>query len=154
MVLWQKPLTIPSWSKFYHRSGIHCLQIFKKHCQRHNGPRHCFYNLNYLSSYKAGLLAGSRETMCFYSSKQIWDKYGTNMGTKYEYYEIIWIHEDKYGQIWFHKYNKIWRNMIEQSRLGLNIFYSQIYVYVTNKYKSKNIQIYWIRNIKHWTWQQ
>ena len=25
-----------------------------KHCQRHNGPRHCFYNLNYLSSYKAG----------------------------------------------------------------------------------------------------
>jgi len=50
MVLWQKPLTIPSWSKFYHRSGIHCLQIFKKHCQRHNGPRHCFYNLNYLSS--------------------------------------------------------------------------------------------------------
>ena len=25
-----------------------------KHCQRHNGPRHCFYDLNYLSSYKAG----------------------------------------------------------------------------------------------------
>ena len=24
-----------------------------KHCQRHNGPRHCFYNLIYLSSYKA-----------------------------------------------------------------------------------------------------
>ena len=22
MVLWQKPLTIPSWSKFYHRSGL------------------------------------------------------------------------------------------------------------------------------------
>ena len=25
-----------------------------KHCQRYNGPRHCFYDLNYLSSYKAG----------------------------------------------------------------------------------------------------
>ena len=25
-----------------------------KHCQRQNGPRHCFYDLNYLSSYKAG----------------------------------------------------------------------------------------------------
>ena len=28
--------------------------IMTKHCQRHNGPRHCFHNLNYLSSYKAG----------------------------------------------------------------------------------------------------
>ena len=26
----------------------------KKYCQRHNGPRHCFDNLNYLSSYKTG----------------------------------------------------------------------------------------------------
>ena len=24
MVLWQKPLTIPLWSKFYHRSGLPC----------------------------------------------------------------------------------------------------------------------------------
>ena len=38
---------------------LHCHQIiydqiiYKKHCQRHNGPRHCFYNLTYLSSYKA-----------------------------------------------------------------------------------------------------
>ena len=27
---------------------------YRKHCQRHNGPRHCFYNLNYISSNKAG----------------------------------------------------------------------------------------------------
>ena len=26
----------------------------KKHCHRHNGPRHCFYNLTHLSSYKGG----------------------------------------------------------------------------------------------------
>ena len=30
------------------------IKVFFKHCQRHNGSRHCFYNLNYLSSYKAG----------------------------------------------------------------------------------------------------
>ena len=30
------------------------INTIEKHCQRHNGPRHCFYNLNYLSSYKAG----------------------------------------------------------------------------------------------------
>ena len=22
--------------------------LFQKHCQRHNGPRHCFYNLNWV----------------------------------------------------------------------------------------------------------
>ena len=33
---------------------IFVLGILSKHCQRHNGPRYCFYNLIYLSSYKAG----------------------------------------------------------------------------------------------------
>ena len=34
--------------------AYHILHIWHKHCQRHNGPRHCFYNLIYVSIYKAG----------------------------------------------------------------------------------------------------
>ena len=47
-----------------------------KHCQRHNGPRHCFYNLTYLSSYKAGKLV-ERKIQHSYWSK-FWPPDGTN----------------------------------------------------------------------------
>ena len=44
--------------------GSTTLMIFIriKHCQRHKGPRHCFYNLNYLSNYKAGKFSSKQNS--------------------------------------------------------------------------------------------
>ena len=40
--------------KIFSGNSSSCAAKTCRHCQRHNGPRYCFYNLNYLSSYKAG----------------------------------------------------------------------------------------------------
>merc|ERR1712020_373610 len=57
-------------------------QLKQKHCQRHNGPRHCFYNLNYLSSYKAGKFTRKETSKLNTSLVPIWNDDTTIISSK------------------------------------------------------------------------
>ena len=49
--------------------------ITTKHCQRHDGPRHCFYNLIYLSSFKTAKFSKLNTPYWF----QFWPLGGTTI---------------------------------------------------------------------------